>query len=243
METTHSANSNNTQHSHSRSSSVDPSHSITFKQQIGNNFSGNKKIEESSSKRPDDSNKFILTDSHFINGLKEIDVYENDEYNFNCFKSKLSPTLMNSATETQDNVGPKKTSVLNENKSLQNEDFMSSTYVYYYTDKDCYNRIFETRKIECEPMIYENELIDAIIFLTLPPETCDKELLTILYGPNSPVSWTKVQCCIQIRSSSLMNFKDRLIKISDCKYAFKKNIKFTTVFPKHQFRPNYKPIH
>jgi hypothetical protein len=206
------------------------------------------RIAESSCKRSSapskDSNKLILADLN--TNMKEADVYENDEYNFNCLRSKLIP-IVNSATETQAQLEPisaNKTPVLNENaERFQHvDDFLNSTYVYYYTDKECYNRIFETRKIECEPMIYENELIDAIIFLTLPPDTCDKDLLTVMYGPNSPVSWTKVQCCIQIRSSSLMNFKDRLIKINDFKYAFKKNIKFTTVFPKHQFRPNYKPI-
>ena len=123
-------------------------------------------------------------------------------------------------------------------KSL-NFEFRYDSYYLYVSWENC-REIFLKRCIDLEPLFWENNLINGIVLLTLPPESEDSTLLNQLYGSNCPLDSNRIECFIKIKREVLDKNEKYLIKLDKFKFAFTKRILFGLKFPKHEFRSNFK---
>ncbi len=176
------------------------------------------------------------------NACNNKDVDSSDKTNFQSFeddnsaqqillnKRIQSPTFKETAVKNQ---------IVNEIPKLVDTKPKEDIYLYFYSNSDKYTKIFEKRTIEMEKLIHDDKIIDAILLITVPPVSTDMEILKELYGSNALIDRKIVQCVIKFRREILESYKNCLVKISDTKYLFLKNISFSNTFPKHEFRANF----
>jgi hypothetical protein len=178
------------------------------------------------------------------NNAKDVD--SSDKTNFQSFEDNNSASKRTQNPNLKDATSQKSSEQTNANttqdmtrKVHPEKKPTHDAYLYFYSNSEKYTKIFEKRIIEAEKVIHDDKLINAILLVAIPPEKNDMEILKELYGSNALIDRRGVQCCIKFRREILESYGSSLLKISDTKFLFLKNISFSSTFPKHEFRANY----
>lgn len=202
-------------------------------------------VSETPSKKtdsPNDSNaKSERTDFESFDESVSYDIFETPCLNVNV--PLLTDTFHPLVDENNNHQSPKirKIVVPMPSPNLKEVEIVDShnEYLYLYSSSEDLSKYFDQRLIQLEEFMHESKLVKAILLTSVEPSRSDLEILAELYGENGRVSKRSVQCYVKFRREILETFKESLVKLSETKYFFLKNIKFGDVFPKHEFRSNF----
>ena len=199
------------------------------------NFNNLKSIKLSNSNEQDENvdenEKIINTQSTFKIAVKSI--LSNTHTKINFKDANLNYAYDKFQTEITRASISRSTIELNLNYEHNFENY------FLYVSFEKFQNIFKKRCIDLETFFYNSNLINGIIFLTLPPESNDLILLKHLYGSNALIDLSRIEGVIKLKRNILERNKKHLIKLDKFKYAFTKRIVFGRNFPKHEFRPKF----
>lgn len=156
-------------------------------------------------------NKLHEKRDSFQSDCTEVDSYDNDYYLMNEFLSQRRPEAL------------KETRVATETRK--------DDYFYFYCSSQRYREISARRLIKQETMIIEGQLKNALVLLTLPPDSPDLLILNELYEKNTPIDLRRIESYIRIKREIIEKHAQHLVKVNVNKFLFKRSIILQGDFP------------
>jgi len=114
----------------------------------------------------------------------------------------------------------------------------TNEYFFIYCSTEKYLEINRKRLIKTEPMIIGDEIKNALVLLTVGPETNDIKILNELFEKNTPIDVKRIECYIMIKKENIVKHAEHLIKVNQNKYLFRRSIILQGTFPKNCIKAN-----